>query len=63
MEEHPYDPSRTLLIDDNTNVLEAASAFGIHHLVTVSQPDSRRPARTELGYPAFNDFREILPDG
>ncbi|MCZ6640785.1 MAG: GMP/IMP nucleotidase [Gammaproteobacteria bacterium] len=62
MEEHPYDPSRTLLIDDNLGVLDAAGAFGIHHLLTVNQPDSQRPARRKLAYPAFNDFREILPD-
>lgn len=63
MEEHPYDPSRTLLIDDNTNVLDAAAGFGIRHLLTINQPDSQRPARHELNYPAFNDFCEILPDG
>ena len=62
MDEHPFDPSRTLLIDDNVNVLEAAGAFGIRHLITVSQPDSAKPARSELPFPAFNDFREILPD-
>ena len=62
MEEHPYDPSRTLLIDDNVTVLEAAGAFGIRHLITVSQPDSAKPARSELPYPAFNDLREILPN-
>lgn len=61
MDEHPYDPSRTLLIDDNTNVLESAARFGIRHLVTVRQPDSRKPTRRDLAYPAFNDFSEILP--
>jgi putative hydrolase of the HAD superfamily len=59
--EHPHDPERTLFIDDNDNVLRAAADHGIRHLFTVSQPDSGRPPRHGLNYPAFNDFREILP--
>jgi putative hydrolase of the HAD superfamily len=61
MAEHPFDPARTLLIDDNHHVLRAAGDFGIRHLLTVSQPDSGRPLRGALDYPAFNDFRELLP--
>ena len=63
MHEHPYDPERTLLIDDNDSVLNAAAEFGIRHLFTVQQPDSRRAARDGLNFPSFNDFLEILPDG
>jgi FMN phosphatase YigB (HAD superfamily) len=59
--EQPYDPARTLFIDDNDTVLGAARDSGIEHLLTVSQPDSQRPVRDGLNYPAFNDFREILP--
>ena len=43
-------------------VLTAAGEYGIRHLLTVAQPDSGRPPREGLGYPAFTDFREILPD-
>ena len=63
MREHPYDPERTLLIDDNDSVLRAAAEFGIRHLFTVQQPDSGRAARDGLNFPSFNDFLEILPDG
>lgn len=63
MREHPYDPERTLLIDDNDSVLSAAAEFGIRHLFTVAQPDSGRAARDGLNFPSFNDFLEILPDG
>jgi putative hydrolase of the HAD superfamily len=58
---HPFDPTRTLFIDDNAPVLDAAARFGVRHLLTILQPDSARPARTALRYPAFNDFAEILP--
>jgi len=61
LESHPFDPARTLFIDDNAPVLDAAAQFGVRHLLTVVQPDSGRPARAELRYPAFNDFAEIIP--
>jgi len=61
MTEHPFDPARTLFIDDNDSVLEAAARFGIRHLYTVSQPDSARPHREGLNYPAFNDFADLIP--
>ncbi len=57
----PFDPERTLMIDDNVSVLQSARAHGIKHLLCVSQPDSAQPARSNLGFPAFNDFAEIMP--
>lgn len=63
MTEHPFDPERTLLIDDNFNVLQAARAFGIRHLLTIGQPDSGKPLRRVADYPVVNDFRELLPVG
>jgi len=63
MAEHPFDPERTLFIDDNDAVLAAARRFGIRHLLTVLQPDSARPHRDGLGYPAFDDFADLLPPG
>jgi putative hydrolase of the HAD superfamily len=62
MAEHPFDPQRTLLIDDNNDVLRAADRFGIAHLVTIAQPDSGKPPRGELEYPVLHDFRELLHD-
>lgn len=56
-----FEPARTLLIDDNGAVLHAASKYGIGRMLTVSQPDSSRPVRDELAYPAFNTFDEIVP--
>ncbi|MBR9755436.1 GMP/IMP nucleotidase [Cobetia sp. 4B] len=41
----PFDPARTLFIDDNPQVLESAHTYGIAHLLGVRQPDSKRPAR------------------
>ncbi len=61
-ENHPFEASRTLLIDDSQVVLDAAAAYGIEHLLTVRQPDSGRPSRQGLAFPAFNHFGELMPD-
>ena len=58
-----FDPARSLFIDDNETVLDAASAHGIGHLLTITQPDSELPPRANLRYPAFNDFNEIIDHG
>jgi HAD superfamily hydrolase (TIGR01509 family) len=60
MAEHPFDPQRTLLIDDNHGVLSAAAEFGIAHLVTIAQPDSGKPPRQALEFPALHDFQDLL---
>ena len=59
-EAEPFDPARTLFIDDNETVLDAASDHGIGYLLTISQPDSGRPPRDNLKYPACNDFNELI---
>jgi len=61
-DQHPFEPERTLLIDDNAQVLDAAGRHGIRHLFTIRQPDSARPPRDALAYPAIGDFAEILPN-
>lgn len=57
----PFDPQRTLLIDDNWHVLESARAFGIVHLLTIARPDSRQPARSAAEFTAVEDFCELFP--
>lgn len=59
--EAPFDPARTLLIDDTETVLNAAAGFGIRHLVTLIQPDSSKPGRAHLRYPSILHFDEIMP--
>ena len=60
----PFDPRRTLLIDDSEAVLDSARRYGIAHLLTLRRPSSRRAARRRLRYPAIADFRHlVLPKG
>jgi putative hydrolase of the HAD superfamily len=56
-----FDPARTLLVDDTATVLDAAANFGIQHLLTLRQPDSRQAVRNALDYPAVLSFAEVLP--
>jgi putative hydrolase of the HAD superfamily len=58
---HPFDPTRTLLIDDTEQVLESARIYGIAHLLTLLQPDSQRQKRIDTRFPGIHHFDEIMP--
>ena len=55
----PFDNQRTLFIDDNLKVLNAAAAYGIRHIVGIHQPDSQQP-RTLEAISAIYHFDEIM---
>lgn len=57
----PFDPARTLFVDDNLDVLRAARDYGFRWVLAVSAPDSRAPAREIQEFPAIARFSEILP--
>ena len=58
---HPFDPARTLLIDDTERVLDSARDYGIVHLLTLLQPDSQRQKRLDTRFPGIHHFDEIMP--
>ncbi len=55
----PYDKGRTLLIDDSASVLHSAHRYGIKHLLTILQPDSRKAPRPESEFPGLLGFEQI----
>ncbi len=57
----PYDPGRTLLVDDSEAVLDSAHRHGIRHLLTLRRPSSQGPRREGLRYPAIDGFEQLLP--
>lgn len=59
----PFDPKRTLMVDDSLPVLRAAREYGIEHLLTIAKPDSKRPSRdlTDCDFQILNDFAEVFP--
>ncbi len=64
----PFDPDRTLLVEDSLAVLEAARGHGVRHTVAIRRPDSTRPAREITGFPAVDAIAQLLdparvPDG
>ncbi|RCL47381.1 MAG: HAD family hydrolase, partial [Halieaceae bacterium] len=60
IQDHPFDPERTLFVDDSEYVLDSAQEFGVAHLVTLRQPDSTLPPRVDTRFPAIHHFEEIL---
>ncbi|MDX9874112.1 MAG: GMP/IMP nucleotidase [Spongiibacteraceae bacterium] len=58
---YPFDPARALLIDDTPSVLAAAQRYGIGHLLTLLQPDSRQAQRERCEFPGIMHFDEIMP--
>jgi len=59
-EVEPFDPVRTLLVDDSLPVLDAARAYGIKHLLAVRMPDTKLPPKDTRDYPAIDSFAELL---
>lgn len=57
---HPFNPERTLLIDDTERVLDSARDYGIAHLLTLLQPDSQRQVRLNTRFPGIHHFDEIM---
>jgi putative hydrolase of the HAD superfamily len=57
----PFDPERTLLVDDSLPVLRAARRYGIVYLLAVARPDSQQAPRDTEEFPAIHDFAEVLP--
>ncbi len=55
-----FEPERTLLIDDNPAILDAAKTYGIAHTLGIHQPDSHIHRRLEHR-PAIYHFDEIMP--
>ncbi|HUW98157.1 MAG TPA: GMP/IMP nucleotidase [Acidiferrobacter sp.] len=57
----PFDPARTLLIDDSLPVLRCARTYGIKHLLAVRKPDLRAPDKDCAEFTAIDSFRSLLP--
>lgn len=56
----PFEPTRTLFVDDSLAVLECARGYGIGWLRAVRRPDSRRPATQTGGFAAVDRVLDLL---
>lgn len=57
---YPFDPQRTLFIDDSLNVLRSAQRYGIQHLRCVAQPDSHSPHKDCAEFIDGGNFAQLL---
>ncbi len=55
-EYEPYDKSRTMLVDDNLEVLQSASDYGIAWLFAIAEPDSSKGRVDAEPFAAIEDF-------
>lgn len=60
-QQEPFDPTRTLLVDDSLAVLRSAQTYGIEQLLSIIQPDSQQPERQIDEFRAIRHFDEIKP--
>lgn len=58
-EREPFDPRRSMFVDDSRSVLRAARAAGIAHVIGVKRPDSSRAALEHEGFPAIDGVAEL----
>jgi 5'-nucleotidase len=57
----PFDPARTLLVDDSLPVLRSAHAYGIARVVAILRPDSTRPPLAAEDFHGVESISELLP--
>jgi 5'-nucleotidase len=56
----PFEPARTLFVDDNLDVLECARRFGIRWLRAVRCPDSGRPPKDTRDFTAIERIDDLF---
>jgi HAD superfamily hydrolase (TIGR01509 family) len=59
-EAESFDPETTLFVDDTLRVLESARKFGIKSLLSVTCPDSRRPAKSSDDFSGVERVADML---
>ncbi len=56
----PFNPEKTLFIDDSVAVLNAARNYGIGHILCIDTPDSKKPSSPCVEFPSISHFEELL---
>jgi len=55
----PFNPERTLFIDDGEHILDSARQFGIRYTVGITNPDSGLPVKQFNHHPAISSFQQL----
>ncbi|MEQ1439791.1 GMP/IMP nucleotidase [Fontimonas sp. SYSU GA230001] len=56
---HPFEPSRTLFVDDSMPVLSSAQAFHIRQVIGIRKPDSQLPERPIAAMPSVRTLADL----
>lgn len=56
-----FEYARSVMVDDNADVLHAARHSGVGFVLAMKKPDSTAAAREMAEFPAIHDFREVMP--
>lgn len=59
---HPFDPERTLFIDDNEELLLVAKQFGIRYVLGIENPNSEQSHKSFEQCPAIHDYQQLTKD-
>jgi putative hydrolase of the HAD superfamily len=59
----PFDPERTLFVDDSPAVLAAARAAGIRWVIGLRHPDSQGTVRDHGRWPAVDRITDLAAPG
>ena len=60
-EKENFVPERSLFIDDNEQVLQAAATYGVKYLLSIERPDSSQPPKPPGRFRPVKDFAKLLP--
>lgn len=60
-QQHPYDKSRALFVDDSPPVLRAAQAHQLGWVIAIRHPDTTAPAREVSEFAAVDALADLLP--
>ncbi|MBI5557451.1 MAG: HAD hydrolase-like protein [Deltaproteobacteria bacterium] len=55
-----FDKNKSLLVDDNEQVLNTADTYGIKHLIFVAKSSSKKPVVYSKKYPSIIFFKELM---
>lgn len=58
--DRPFDPARTVLIEDSLPVLAAARDYGLANTIAIRQPDSTLPARAIDGFQSVDGVADLI---
>ena len=58
-QDSPFEPARSLFIDDSLPILRSAGRYGVAHLLAVRQPDSRGQLKDTEEFAAVEDYQDL----